>query len=118
MSAIKQIPDTFVESAKLDGANELQITRHIMWPLLLPTTTFLTIISVIDAFRIFDVVYGLTSGGPNHSTEIIAYYVYQVAFIERRFGYSSAVAVIILMIVGILTYLQWKFYISRAKYLE
>lgn len=118
LSAIKQIPVMYIEVAKLDGANELQITRHIMWPLLFPTTTFLTIISIIDAFRIFDVVYGLTSGGPNHSTEIIAYYVYQVAFIERRMGYSSAVAVIILIIVGILTYIQWKFYSSRAQFLE
>jgi multiple sugar transport system permease protein len=118
LAALRQIPASYIESADLDGVNELQKARHIIWPLVLPTTVFLTIMSIIDAFRVFDQVYALTLGGPNHSTEIVAFYVWQVGFLQLRMGYASAVASVLLLIMIGLTFLQWKYYTSRIQFLD
>jgi multiple sugar transport system permease protein len=118
LAAIRQIPESYVEAAEIDGVNEFQKAIHIIWPLVFPTTIFLTIMSVIDAFRVFDQIYALTFGGPNHTTGIVAFYVWQVGFMETRMGYSSAIASVLLLIMIILTYIQWKFYTSRIQFIE
>jgi len=117
-SAMKSLPSAYLEAAEIDGTNEWQKIRYIILPLVLPTTIFLTIVSSIDAFKVFDQVYALTSGGPNNTTRIVAYYVWQVGFADMRMGYSSAIATILLIIMLILTYLQWKYYTSRIQYLD
>lgn len=114
LSALKSIPSLYLEAAELDGASEWQKTWHVIWPLVRPTTTFVVILAIIDAFKVFDQVYVLTFGGPAHSTEVVAFYVWHVGFVQMLMGYSSAIATVLLIIMLALTTFQWKYYLRKS----
>ncbi len=114
LSAIKSLPSLYLEAAELDGASEWQKAWHVIWPLVRPTTAFLVIICIIDAFKVFDQIYILTFGGPVNSTRIVAFYVWQVGFVQMLLGYSSSIATVLLIIMLILTGLQWKYYLRKS----
>jgi len=118
LTALQGIPAMYTEAADLDGANEWQKIRHVLWPLLLPTTFFLIILSVIDSFRVFDQVYILTFGGPENTTRMVAFYVWQEGFTQMHLGYSSAIATILLLIMLLLTTFQWRYYMRRVSFFE
>src|SRR5690606_21412027 len=68
LAALQGIPAPYYEAARLDGANSLQVFRHITVPLLAPSTFFLTVTGLIEAFQVFDLVYVMTAGGPLRGT--------------------------------------------------
>jgi len=108
LAGLQNIPSFYYEAAELDGANSLQKFRHITFPLLSPTTFFVVITSIISSFQVFDFIYIMTKGGPALSTMTVVYYIYTNSFQDFRFGYGSAVAWILFMIVLALTLFQWK----------
>lgn len=113
LTALQGISNIYLEAADLDGATKWQKVRFIIWPLLLPTTIFLTILSIIDAFKVFDVVYVLTFGGPENATKMIAFYVWETGFLRLWMGYSSGIATVLLIIMLVLTFIQWKYYTRK-----
>lgn len=116
LTALQGISNIYLEAADLDGATKWQKVRFIIWPLLLPTTIFLTILSIIDAFKVFDVVYVLTFGGPENATKMIAFYVWETGFLRLWMGYSSGIATVLLIIMLVLTFIQWKYYTRKMVY--
>lgn len=116
LTALQGISNIYLEAADLDGATKWQKIRFIIWPLLLPTTIFLTILSIIDAFKVFDVVYVLTFGGPENATKMIAFYVWETGFLRLWMGYSSGIATVLLIIMLVLTFIQWKYYTRKMVY--
>ena len=74
----------------------------IVWPLMLPFTIVAVLLRAIDAFKIFDLVYNLTGGGPGTATETISFYLYRIAFKQFDLGYAAAVSVVLSVIVGVL----------------
>ncbi|MFB6291613.1 MAG: carbohydrate ABC transporter permease [Candidatus Bipolaricaulia bacterium] len=105
LAGLQNIPEHYYEAAKVDGANRLQLFRHVTLPLLTPTTFFVLIISMIGAFKVFTQVYVLWSGtaGPLDSAQTIVMFFFQKGFNNFEFGYASAAAYILFLIVFVLT---------------
>ena len=108
LAALQNVPKEYLEAASTDGANRWQQLRHIVVPLLRPTTVFLVVLGVIESFQVFDVVYVLTGGGPGNATEMLVTYAYAEGFDARRQGYAAAIGVITYLVVLGLTGLWWR----------
>lgn len=107
-AAIQGLPRDLYEAADIDGANGWQKFTRITLPLLSPTTFFLTITGIIGSFKVFGTVNVMTQGGPGTATYTLVYYIYKTAFTFYRMGYSSAVAVVLFLILLVVTMIQWK----------
>lgn len=92
LAALQDIPRDLVEAATVDGANRLQVFRHVTVPELRPVTVFTAVWQTITALQVFDLVFTTTRGGPLGASETVVYYVYELAFQIGRYGYGSAVA--------------------------
>ncbi|WP_082684246.1 carbohydrate ABC transporter permease [Lentibacillus amyloliquefaciens] len=108
VAGLHAIPVDLYEAAKMEGATRWQIFRKITWPLLAPSATIVIAYTTIQSFQAFDLVFALTGGGPNYATEIISTYIYNVAFRNFDFGYASAISVIFMAIIALITYIQFK----------
>ncbi|TFJ93171.1 carbohydrate ABC transporter permease [Lentibacillus salicampi] len=108
VAGLHAIPNDLYEAAKIEGASRWQIFKKITWPLLAPSATIVIAYTTIQSFQAFDLVFALTGGGPNYSTEIIATYIYSIAFRGYDFGYASAISVIFMGIIALITYIQFK----------
>ncbi|MBR5024729.1 MAG: sugar ABC transporter permease [Victivallales bacterium] len=100
MAGIAAIPDELYEAARIDGANELQICRHIVLPALKPTIVVSATLSVIGSLKYFDLIYLMAAGLPQNDREVMATYIYRLAFDQGqgRFGYGSAAAILLIII--------------------
>jgi multiple sugar transport system permease protein len=110
LSGLRSIPEEVKDAAKIDGAGAWSGFRHVTWPLLMPTTMFLTIMGVIGGFQVFQSVFIMTGGGPLDRTRVFLFYLWQTAFQNLEMGYASAMAVLLFLIVMLLTLAQWRFY--------
>ena len=107
IAALQSIPGQLTESAKMDGANEVQVFWHITLPMILPAVTIGVFLTLNNSFQVFDVVYALTGGGPGRQTEVIALNIYEEAFKKSyRLGYGSAKAMILFIIIALITFIQ------------
>ncbi|MFT4131695.1 carbohydrate ABC transporter permease [Labrys sp. (in: a-proteobacteria)] len=92
LAGLQTVPRSLTEAAKMDGASAWRIFWHVRLPLLLPTLLIAGMFRALDAFRIFDLVYVLTGGGPADSTETLSTLSYKVLFSTLQFGYGSALS--------------------------
>lgn len=106
--AIQKIDESIFESAIIDGANGFQNFIHILVPLVKDTILVTSVITVIGAFRVFSEIYVMTGGGPGHTTETLASYMYRVGFRNDEMGYSATVSTLIFVILLVLTFIQMK----------
>lgn len=106
--AIQKIDECIFESAIIDGANGIQNFFHILVPLVKDTILVTSVITVIGAFRVFSEIYVMTGGGPGHTTETLAFYMYRVGFRNDEMGYSASIATLIFLILLVLTFIQMK----------
>lgn len=104
-----QIPPTLYESARLDGAGEIRTFTRITLPLMRPILALVLVVSLIGSFQIFDTIsIDPEHGGPINATRAIYYYIYQLAFTQFRMGYACAVAVTLVLVLGVLTFVQMR----------
>jgi multiple sugar transport system permease protein len=115
LSGLRSIPEEVHEAAKMDGAGFWHTFRFVTWPLLTPTTMFLTIMGVIGGFQVFQSVYIMTGGGPLDRTRVYLFYLWQTAFQNLEMGYASAMAVLLFVIVMLLTLIQRRYYDRRLQ---
>ncbi|MCZ7544171.1 MAG: sugar ABC transporter permease [Anaerolineae bacterium] len=125
LAGLQAIPRELYEAALIDGANRFQRFWHVTWPLLSPTTLLVMVLSIISAFQIFDQVYVMTSrtvrGGVGGSATTLALFLYMRAFTNSEFGYASAVALVLFLIILGITVFQlivqrrWVFYQSEGE---
>lgn len=108
VAGLQAIPQDLYEVAKIEGASKWQTFSKVTWPLLAPSATIVVAYTTIQSFKAFDLVFAMTRGGPNNSTEIIATYIYEIAFRSFQFGYASAISVIFMIIIAIITYIQFR----------
>lgn len=108
VAGLQAIPKELYEVAEIEGASRWQRFRTVTWPLLAPSATIVIAYTTIQSFKAFDLVFAMTGGGPNRSTEIIATYIFDVAFSSYRFGYASAISVIFMALIALITYVQFK----------
>lgn len=109
LTGFSTINQDVYEAAKIDGANSKQTFLKITVPLLKPTIYFVTTVTAISSFQIFDLIYVMTQGGPAGSTDVIVYSIYKYAFEYFDIGKSCALAYILFVIILILAFIQRKF---------
>lgn len=116
-AGLQAIPRSLVEAAAIDGARFWRRFFTIVLPLLSPVTFFLLVVNVVYAFfETFGVIHTITSGGPQQSTTILVYKVFSDGFVGQDLGSSSAQSVILLVVVGLLTVVQFRFIERRVHY--
>ena len=108
VSALGNVDQSLVEAAEVDGATKLQAFWKIKWPQIMPTTLYILVITTINSFQCFALIQLLTSGGPNHATDTIMYYIYYTAFKLYRYGYGNAMGVILALMIAVLSAVQFK----------
>lgn len=108
LAGLQGIDQSLYEAAELDGAKGWIRFWKITWPLLSPSTFFVVMMLVINSFKVFDLVWLMTNGGPGTSSTMISQYIYNQAFISWDYGKSSAAAMILFLIVALLTAFQFK----------
>ncbi len=106
LTGFTAIDNSVYEAAKIDGASNWKIFKDITIPLMKPTTYFVTIVTAISSFQVFDLIYVMTSGGPNDATNVLVYSIYKYAFEYFDIGKSCALAYILFGIIFLLTILQ------------
>ena len=120
LAGLQSIPKDYYEAAAVDGANAWRKFRHITIPLLMPTMTFVVIVTTLSSFLAFTEVYVMTvesggnRGGPNFATELMAFHIFNTAVAYGHEGYGSAMAVIFFLIMVGVGYIQYRF--IRATY--
>lgn len=102
-TAIRSVDQAMYEAAKIDGANFLQTFFRITIPSISKTTTTLLLLSLIGAFKVFDVVFQMTKGGPGYYTYVMSYYLYQTAFASNKIGLGCSIAVLLTIIVFVVS---------------
>ena len=109
LTGFSTIDKSVYEASKIDGATAYQTFFNITVPLLKPTIYFVTAVTAISSFQIFDLIYVMTQGGPNDSTNVIVYSIYKYAFVYFDIGKSCALAYILFAIILVLALVQKKF---------
>ncbi|MDQ1607694.1 MAG: multiple sugar transport system permease protein [Microbacteriaceae bacterium] len=116
MAGLLNIPAHILEAAKLDGAGAVAMFWRIKLPLLRPTMFFVLVTSLISTFQIFDQVYALTGGGPDHRTDLVASHIYSEAFQLFDLGRAAVMAVVLLVILVAVTVAQQLYFRRRTTY--
>jgi multiple sugar transport system permease protein len=108
LAALQGIPQTLIEAAAIDGAGPWRTFRRITLPLLSPASLFLAVWLTINALQLFDEVYLSTQGGPLNATTVLVYYLYNQAFQQFNFGYASAIAYFLFLVIIVVTAIQFR----------
>ena len=108
VAALGNVDQSLIEAAQVDGATKLQVFWKIKWPQIMPTTLYILVITTINTFQCYALIQLLTSGGPNHATDTIMYYIYYQAFKLNDYGYADAMGVVLAIIIAVLSAIQFK----------
>ena len=108
LAALQGVPSTLIEAAAIDGASAWRTFRRVTLPLLSPASLFLAVWLTINAMQLFDEVYLSTSGGPLNATTVLVYYLYEQAFQNFNFGYASAIAYFLVIVILVVTAIQFR----------
>jgi multiple sugar transport system permease protein len=115
-AALQGLPEDVVEAARVDGASSSKILVHITLPMLAPTLLAILLLRVVIAFKLFDLVYGLTFGGPGFDTTVAAFQVWRTALTQFDVGLASAQTIIFALLVSLVTLpLMWLHRLSEAR---
>lgn len=112
MAGLQSIPGEFIEASRIDGASFSQQFRHIVFPLIIPSFNVNLVMSLIGGFKVFDMVYVLTNGGPGFSSQVVSTLVFR-AFGEGRWGYGTALNLILFLIIYVISLIILSFFRKR-----
>ena len=117
LAALQGVSRDLYEAASLDGATRWQQFVNITWPCVTPTTFYILMMLIVATFKSYDIMYITTQGGPGEATKVLAYHIYNTAFVSSQFGYASAIAMILLAMIVVITLIQFKFEKRFTSYL-
>lgn len=106
MAGLQKIPQDFYDAAAIDGANDWQLFVNITWPLLWEITRILIILAIIGGLQAFGLFYVIAGGFTRPGTDVTGTFIYRTAFVENRYGYATAVGVVLFLIILALTYVS------------
>ena len=116
LAALQTLSPSYKEAAQIEGASKWYFFWRIQWPLLMPTTIFVLVNALINAFRMVDHIFVMTQGGPNNASSLLLFYLYEVGFKFWDRGYASALTMILLAILAIVGLLQFFLLDRRTHY--
>jgi sn-glycerol 3-phosphate transport system permease protein len=116
LAALQQISPDLAEASALEGASRFAFFRRVQFPLLMPTTLFVLVNALINAFRTVDHIVVMTRGGPDNATALLLYYIYQVGFSFWDTSYAAALTVVLLLVLASVALVQYFFLDRRIHY--
>lgn len=116
LAALQALSPSYKEAAQIEGASAWYFFRRIQWPLLMPTTIFVLVNALINAFRMVDHIIVMTKGGPDNASSLILFYLYEVGFKFWDQGYASVLTVVLLIILAVVGLLQFFILDRRTHY--
>src|SRR4029450_11788373 len=116
LAALQSISPTLAEAAALEGASRWTFFRRVQFPLLMPTTLFVLVNAVINAFRMIDHVVVMTRGGPDNATSLLLFYIYQVGFNFWDTAYAAALTTVLLALLALAALIQYGVLERRIHY--
>jgi sn-glycerol 3-phosphate transport system permease protein len=116
LAALQTIPPSLGEAAALEGAGRWYFFRRITFPLLMPTTLFVTVNATINSFRLVDHIFLMTEGGPDNSSSLLLFYIYENAFKFWDTSYAAALTVVLLVILASVSIGQFIFMDRKVHY--
>jgi sn-glycerol 3-phosphate transport system permease protein len=116
LAALQSLPPELEEAARIEGASRWYFFRRVTFPLLMPTTLFVLVNATINSFKLVDHLFILTKGGPDNASNLLLYYIYQVAFSFFDTAYASTLTVILLFLLGVFAILQFQLIEKRVHY--
>jgi multiple sugar transport system permease protein len=118
LAGLQTIPYSLYESAEIDGATYFKKLFNITVPMLSPTFFLVIIIFIINSFKVFSLIYIMTDGGPGRATSVLVFYIYKQAFELSRYGYASAMSLILFFIMLVITIFQYRGQKKWVTYIE
>ncbi|PPK92468.1 multiple sugar transport system permease protein/alpha-1,4-digalacturonate transport system permease protein [Kineococcus xinjiangensis] len=115
LAGLQAIPPEYYEAAQVDGANAWQRFRNVTLPCLRPTTFLVLVMVTVGSFKVFDLIVVMTDGGPGRATTVLSQLIYREGIREGRFGYASAISLVLFLIVLTVTVLQFKVQERRER---
>ena len=116
LAALQAMPPDLAEAGRLEGASRLHYFRRVTWPLLMPTTLFIAVNAVINAFRLVDHVVVMTRGGPDNATTLLMYHIYETGFRFWDTAAAATLTMVLLAILAVLAAIQFLFLGRKAHY--
>jgi len=116
LAALQTLPPELEEAARIEGASRGYFFWRVTFPLLMPTTLFVLVNATINSFKLVDHLFILTKGGPDNASNLLLYYIYQVAFSYLDTAYASTLTVVLLFLLGTFAVLQWQMIERRVHY--
>ena len=116
LAALQSLDQSLYEAAAIENSSRWQTFRRITWPLLMPTTLFILINALINAFKLVDHLFILTKGGPNNASNLLLYYIYENAFSFFDTAYAATLTTILLIILALLAWLQFGILDKKVHY--
>ncbi|MFC5509158.1 MULTISPECIES: carbohydrate ABC transporter permease [Hyphomicrobiales] len=116
LAALQALPPSLGEAAAIEGASRWTYFRRIQFPLLMPTTLFVLINAVINAFRMVDHIFVMTRGGPDNATTLLLFYIYQVGFSFWDTAYAATLTCVLLLLLALVAFVQYGFLERRTHY--
>jgi raffinose/stachyose/melibiose transport system permease protein len=113
LAGLQGVPRELEEAAALDGAGRWNRFRHVILPLIAPAVTINLMLSTIGGLKLFDQVFAITNGGPGYATETLSTLIYKQAFVFGAYGYSTAVALVLAILVAAISLIQLKYLRGR-----
>lgn len=115
LAGLQAIPKELYEAAEVDGANAWQRLRAVTLPGLRPTTFLVLILLTVQSFKVFDLIYVMTQGGPGDATLVLSQQIYQTGIVDGEYGYASAISVLLFVLVLAVTLVQFWFNSRRER---
>src|SRR5438270_10564044 len=116
LAALQQMSPQRAEASAIECASHAYCFRRVTLPLLMPTTLFVLVNAVINAFRLVDHVVVMTRGGPDNATELLLYYIYEIGFRFWDSAYAAALTMVLLLLLGVVALLQFWFLERKVHY--
>lgn len=116
VASLGNIDRSLTEAAEVDGATSFQVFWRIKWPTIMPTTLYVVVITTINSFQCFALIQLLTNGGPAFSTSTVMFYLYHNAFKLFEYGYANAMGVVLAILIGVFSALQFKVMGNKIDY--
>jgi multiple sugar transport system permease protein len=116
IAALQSIPESIKDAARIDGVNWWGMFRHVTLPLLRPTILLATVLTMIDSFKVFDIIQVMTDGGPNDQTRVLVLDIYNNAFRYQRMGWAAAVSLVLFVVVMTISIVQARLLRTEWEY--
>ena len=116
LAALQSIPPVLREAADIEGASSFYYLRKVLFPLLMPTTLFVSVNAVINSFRLVDHIFVMTEGGPDNASSLLLFYIYETAFQYWDTGYAATLTVIMLIMLSLLAIGQFFLFDRKVHY--